>query len=346
MERGHPGPLDRREAVSEKMNQGRERVESHGGQATMMDAVRDRLSVVAQRDCTVLIWGETGVGKEVAARNIHADSGRAAYPFVPVDCTTLQDTLFESQLFGHTKGAFTGAERATLGFFRASDGGTLFLDEIGELPLGLQAKLLRVIQDRAVTPLGSTESVPVDVRIVAATNRDLSAQVKAGEFREDLYFRLNVVQIEVPPLRMRPEEVIPLAELFLEQQAEFYEESPKRLTTDAQDLMLAYPWPGNVRELVNAVEHVVALCSGRVIQPSDLPDAIRRHGAEARPTYVSVDGGAIPTLEEAEKSLVARALRATEGNKSQAARLLRIERRRLYRMVKRFSLEDIARSIK
>jgi transcriptional regulator with PAS, ATPase and Fis domain len=265
---------------------------------------------------------------------------------VPVDCTTLRDTLFESQLFGHVKGAFTGADRATGGFFRAAEGGTLFLDEIGELPMPMQAKLLRVIQDRAVTPLGSSESIPVDVRIIAATNRDMAQQVKAGAFREDLYFRLNVVQIHVPPLRQRPEEIIPLAQLFLEQQAEFYEETPKRLSVEAADLLLAYAWPGNVRELLNAIEHAVALCGEREIGPSDLPETIQRPTPrESRPN-LTLHEGSIPTLEEAEKSLVARALRATEGNKSQAARLLRIERRRLYRMVKRFRLEEVARSIR
>ena len=214
------------------------------GQSSAAARLRSLIGGVAQRACTVIIHGESGTGKELVAREIHAASARSDGPFVPVDCTTLRDTLFESQLFGHVKGAFTGAERATLGFFRAADGGTLFLDEIGEMALPVQAKLLRCVQDRAVVPLGGVDPIPVNIRIVAATHRNLKAMVRRGEFREDLYFRLNVVRINVPPLRERREDIAALAEHFLEYFARIYEEPSRALSPEAIRALELHDWAG------------------------------------------------------------------------------------------------------
>ncbi len=300
-----------------------------------------RVRAVSRRDHTVLIHGESGSGKEMVAREIHAAGGRAAGPFVAVDCTTLRDTLFESQLFGHMRGAFTGAEQPTLGFFRSADGGTLFLDEIGELPLHIQAKLLRCIQESAVVPLGSVEPIPVDVRIVAATHRNLQQMVRASTFREDLYYRLNVVRLEVPPLRARRDDVLPLAQFFLEQQAALYHEPVRTLSAEAASVLQAYDWPGNVRELANAVESACAFCEGPLIRLADLPETVRL----AASTADSAADGQVLTLEAAERLAITRALRASNGNRAKAAQLLKIERHRLYRKIRRYQLEHLSDSI-
>ncbi len=245
------------------------------GSGAAAQQIRRRAKAVGRRVCTVLVRGETGSGKELVARQIHARSARAKRPFVPVDCTAFSSTLFESQFFGHVKGAFAGAAGAALGFFRAADGGTLFLDEIGELPLPIQAKLLRCIQDRAVVPLGAVDSIPVDVRLIAATHRDLAQMVEQGQFREDLYSRLNVVCVDVPPLRERRTDVAALAEHFLAQIAELHKKPKKVLSSEVVAVLETYDWPGNVRELENAIEHACAFCTEKVIRPSDLPEGIR-----------------------------------------------------------------------
>jgi DNA-binding NtrC family response regulator len=292
---------------------------------------------VARRHCTVLVRGETGVGKELVARSIHALSRRASGPFVPVDCTALPLPLVESQLFGHARGAFTGADRPTLGFLRAADGGTLFLDELGELPASAQAKLLRAIQERSVVPVGEVQAVPVDVRLVAATHRDLSGMVRRGEFREDLFYRLNVVCLEVPPLRDRVEDVVALAEHFLARLAGLYDEPVKRLSAEAETALAAYRWPGNVRELQNAVEHACAFCTGSAIERSDLPAAlVDKDDAPPPSCFASI----IP-LKEAERLLIARALEAAGGNQARAARLLHVERHRLSRKIRLHGLETL-----
>ncbi len=295
------------------------------------------VQAVGRRTCTILIQGETGVGKEVLARHIHATGPRRQGPFVAVDCTGLRDTLFESQLFGHVKGAFTGAGQTTLGFFRAADGGTLFLDEIGELGLQVQAKLLRCIQDRAVVPLGGVEPVPVDVRIIAATHRDLEAMVARGEFRQDLYYRLNVVRIRVPALRDRVDDIPILAQHFLERFAMADGRPARRLSPDAVEALRRYAWPGNVRELANAMEQADIFATGGMVTVADLPEELRSSPIasvkDRRSNWV--------TLEAAERAVILDALRATGGNQSRAAALLDIDRRRLYRKVRRYGLAKL-----
>jgi DNA-binding NtrC family response regulator len=308
------------------------------GESTAFLRLRSLVSSIGTRACTVLVRGESGTGKELIARYLHNCGPRADKPFVPVDCTTLKESLFESQLFGHSKGAFTGADQSTLGFIRSANGGTLFLDEIGEMALSIQAKLLRCIQDRAVVPLGSNATLPVDIRIIAATHRDLKAMVKRGEFREDLYFRLNVVQLIVPPLRERRCDVLPLAEHFLEYFAEIYSEPKKRLSPAAARLLETYAWPGNVRELANVMEQFHILSSGNEILPDDFPSDLQSEAMpESRHIPINLD---IPTLDHAEKELVARALVATRGNQSRAAEVLDIDRRRLRRKIRLHGLQS------
>ncbi len=320
------------------------------GTSACMQQLRCRIEAVGRRACTVLLLGESGSGKELVARHIHAASSRAAGPFVPVDCTTLTDSLLESQLFGHVKGAFTGAEQATLGLFRSADGGTLFLDEIGELSPHNQAKLLRCIQDAAVVPLGGTEPVPVDVRIIAATHRDLRAMVQDGRFRADLYFRLNVVKLVVPPLRDRRGDIASLAETFLQQQARLYAEPVRRLAPDAVAALVAYDWPGNVRELANAIEHAIVLSVGPFVTAEDLPDGMRpgcadciRQDADASAdgAWTASDADAVVPLATAERLLIIRALRAVGGSQVRAAELLQIERHRLARKIRLYELQDL-----
>lgn len=311
-----------------------------------MQRLKGMIEAVAPRECTVLIQGESGSGKELTARTIHTRSRRADGPFVAVDCTGLRDTLLESQLFGHVKGAFTGADGPALGFIRAAEGGTLFLDEIGELELKTQAKLLRCIQERSVVPLGSVKPVPVDVRVVCATHRNLRDMATKGEFREDLLFRLDVVQVRLPALRERSEDVMALAGHFLQQLAELYGEEPRALSRDAALSLQRYPWPGNVRELANALEHAAVFCTGNVIEVSDLPERVRS-GSLAAPAVepaalgVGLAGGEISTLEAMERVLIARALEATDGNQNRAAGLLAVERRRLYRKVAKYNLKHL-----
>lgn len=278
-----------------------------------------------------MIEGDTGTGKDVLARYIHAHSPRSDRPFTPVDCTTLTEELFASQLFGHVKGAFTGAEQDAIGFFRAADGGTVFLDEIGELPVGIQAKLLRVLETSEVVPLGSWKTYPVDVRVIAASNRDLKSMVAEGSFRSDLYYRINVVSVHLPALRERVEDILPLAEHFLCLAADLYSEPVKRLSAEAQDALQSYVWEGNVRQLANAMERAHALTAGEVIDLSALPPEIASDDApQVRSSPL--------TLEEANRDLIIEALHLTGGRKKTAARLLGIDRRRLQRMIERFGL--------
>lgn len=292
----------------------------------------ETIQAVASRRCSVVITGETGTGKEMVARELHRHSDRTDGVFIPVDCTTLTGQLFESQLFGHVKGAFTGAIDNTLGFFRAAHGGTIFLDEISEIPLDLQAKLLRVLQENSVTPLGSTKSYLVDTRVLCATNRDLREMVRQGTFRADLYYRLNVVTVEIPPLRQRKDDIMILAEYFLRRQSLFYNEPEKIFSPDTKRLMMNYQWPGNIRELANAVERAYVLSPGREILPAVLP-------MEIMLTDISVRQRAgIPKLEDAKKQLVIEALRFTGCRKLAAAQLLGIERRALNRMMRKFNI--------
>lgn len=281
----------------------------------------------------VLITGESGTGKELVARALHTLSGRGE--FVPVNCGALPEQLLESEVFGHERGAFTGADRERPGLFEAADGGTLFLDEIGDLPLPLQPKLLRALESGEVRRVGATKSRRVDVRLLAATNRDLEAEVAEGRFREDVYWRLNVLQIHVPPLRERPADIPLLAEHFLEQAiADGSAGSEARLSPDAMGLLTAYAWPGNVRELRNAVGRAVTLASGEDIGPDHLPDRIVRASATA--SLVSTSAARRLPLAEVERAYIMEVLRSVGGNKSKAAEILGLDRKTLYRRLEEY----------
>jgi len=304
-----------------------------GGSAAFSSII-ELIKAVAARRCSVIITGETGVGKEMVARRIHGASDRVDKVFVPVDCTTLTGQLFESQLFGHTKGAFTGAVDNTLGFFRAANGGTIFLDEISEMPFELQVKLLRVLQEGTVTPLGSTKSCPVDVRILCASNRNLSVMVKESAFRADLYYRLNVVNLEIPPLRRRKEDILPLAEYFLANQSLFYGEPPKVLSSAVKKLFLNYSWPGNIRELANAVERAYVLTTEVEIQPVVLPFEIIVADPLSYPKHELL------TLDEVKRRIITQTFEFTGGRKMAAARILGIERRTLNRLIEKLNISS------
>ena len=302
------------------------------GRSCALNSILETVKAIAARKCPVIITGETGVGKEMVARQIHNSSDRTDKIFVPVDCTTLTGQLFESQLFGHIRGAFTGAIDNTLGFFRAANGGTIFLDEISEIPLELQAKLLRVLQEELVTPLGSTKSYPIDVRVLCATNNDLKKMVEDGTFRADLYYRLNVVNLEVPPLRLRKEDILPLAEYFLKNQSTFYNETPKQLSPDAKELLLNYAWPGNIRELANAIERAYVLTTGQEIKAAVLPFEIIVADSALYPK------NELPTLDEVKRKIIVQTLEYTRGRKIAAAKILGIERRKLNRLIERLNI--------
>jgi transcriptional regulator with PAS, ATPase and Fis domain len=302
------------------------------GKSLAITTIKDAVSTIAHRQSTVLILGETGTGKEVLANYFHDLSTRRTGPFIPVDCSSLSDTLIESELFGHVRGAFTGALQDSLGFIRSADGGTLFLDEIGELSLPLQAKLLRVVQERTVVPVGSAKRHPVDIRIVAATHRDLAEMVKLGTFRQDLYFRINVIAINLPPLRERLDDVLPLAEHFLKAQAELYEEPVRDISPEAAHLLLQYNWPGNVRELANVMEHAHVLCNENLIQPGDLPPRLQEAAGDS-------SGTSEFCLRDMERRLIGEALRHTNNCKSAASRLLGINIQKLNRRIKNLNLQ-------
>jgi transcriptional regulator with PAS, ATPase and Fis domain len=303
------------------------------GSSDSFVSLLETVQSIAGRQSCVMITGETGTGKEMVARKIHHLSRRVGKPFVPVDCTTLTGQLFESQLFGHVKGAFTGAIHDTLGFFRAADGGTIFLDEISEIPLELQAKLLRVLQEGTVTPVGSTRNFPIDVRILCATNRQLRTMVEKNEFRADLYYRVNVINLEIPPLRQRREDILPLAHYFIKNLADFYEEPSKKLSSHTEQLLVNYTWPGNVRQLANAMERVYVLSPADVIEPMVLPSEILMSA------YAGGPGRILPTLDAAQEQLVTEALRVTGGRKVATARILGIDRRRLNRIIEKLHIQ-------
>jgi transcriptional regulator with PAS, ATPase and Fis domain len=303
------------------------------GDSESMTELKRIAKGIALRQSTVMIMGETGTGKEMLARFLHDGSLRNAKPFIPVDCSSLSDTLFESELFGHVKGAFTGAMRDSLGFIRAADGGTLFLDEIGELSLPLQSKLLRVLQEKMVVPVGDTAPRPVDIRVITATHRDLDAMVRQGTFRQDLYFRLNVVVLKTPPLRERPQDILTLAQYFLGVQSELYSEPLKKISQPVADVLLHYPWPGNVRELANVMEHAHVLASGETIELSDIP--LRIQGANAKQT-----GSDILSLEDVERQTIAAALKKSNYNKALASRMLGINIQRLNRRIIRLGIQS------
>jgi two-component system response regulator AtoC len=308
--------------------QERYRPENLVGQSPEMVAIYKMVARVAAQDTTVLIQGETGTGKELVARAIHYASPRAARPFVVVDCTAVPETLFESELFGHERGAFTGAVQSRRGLIESADGGTCFLDEVGELSLPLQAKLLRVLQDRVVRRVGGNEPVAVDVRMIAATNRDLRKRFEEGIFREDLYYRLNVLSIRVPPLRERMGDVPLLAQHFLNKSAAAAGKPAKRLARETLARLSGYEWPGNVRELEHVIERAVTLSFAELILPDDLPPDL---GAAA-PVPPQLPSGRM-TLEQLKTWYVRTVVEEAGGNKARAAELLGIDRRTLYRIL-------------
>jgi two-component system response regulator HydG len=289
--------------------------------------------MVAPTDSTVLIQGESGTGKEVIARYIHELSTRVESPFLSINCGALPESLLESELFGHVKGAFTGAVRDNQGLFAAAKGGTFFLDEIGETTPATQVKLLRVLQEREMIPVGGTEPVPVDVRLIAATNRDLEDDIKSGRFRSDLFYRLNVIAIHLPPLRARKDDIPLLAETFLRRLAEGRKESPKALSAAALESVMSYDWPGNVRELENALERAVTLTKGDEIAPAALPERVTERRAEP---LVSERPHANPTLEAVERAYILWVLQTESGNKTRAAEVLGIDPSTLYRKLGRY----------
>ena len=305
------------------------------GQSHQMVEIYKLIARVASLETTVLIQGETGTGKELVARAIHDASARAGRPFVVVDCAALPETLFESEVFGHERGAFTGAFAARRGLLETSAGGTCFLDEIGELTAPLQAKLLRTLQDRTIRRVGGNDPISVDVRMVAATNRDLRKLAAEGGFRDDLYYRLNVVTITVPPLRERSSDIPLLAQHFLETFAHRTEHPVKRLAPEALALLSAYHWPGNVRELENVIERAVALSSSETLLPDDFPPHLREESGRA-PRLPAAG----LTLEEVQRWYVNKVLEEAGGNKLRAAELLGIDRRTLYRILERQATED------
>jgi DNA-binding NtrC family response regulator len=302
-----------------------------GARAPAMRRVLEMASRVAAVDSTVLLLGESGVGKERLARTIHAESARAGGPFVAVNLGAVPETLMESEIFGHAKGAFTGATADRPGLFEAAHGGTLLLDEIGELPLPMQVKLLRVLQERSVRRVGENRDRPVDARVIAATNRDLGAEVAAGRFRQDLYYRLRVIELKIPPLRERKEDLLALARLFVAEQARRLGRKISGLTPDALAKIIRYPWPGNVRELENAIERAVVLARGERVEEEDLPDEVR--AAQAAPP--SPGAGTRP-LDEVEREHILAAVASANGNKTRAAQELGIGIATLHRKLKQY----------
>ena len=305
------------------------------GKARTFTDVLELAETVAPTDSTVLLSGESGTGKEVVARYIHELSGRSGGAFLSINCGALPESLLESELFGHVKGAFTGAVKDKMGLLEAATGGTLFLDEVGEMTPATQVKLLRALQEREVIPVGSTESVAVDARIIAATNRELEEEIRKGEFRSDLYYRLNVIALHLPPLRDRKDDVPLLVDFFLRRLSQA-EERERTVDEEALEALKAYDWPGNVRELENALERAAVVARGGVITVDHLPGRVR----EAPPARVVSDGPAAnPTMELVERAYIAWVLQAEDGNKTRAAEVLGIDPSTLYRKLNRYGIE-------
>ncbi len=317
------------------------------GASAPIREVQRMIDAVAYSSTTVLITGESGTGKELVARALHARSPRKAQPFVALNCGALTETLLESELFGHVKGAFTGAQRDQKGLFDAADGGTIFLDEIGDIPLSTQVRLLRVLQEGDIKRVGSADSVKVDVRVIAATHRDLPRLVKSGRFREDLFYRLNVINIPLPPLRERTEDVPLLAHHFLRRYSDRLGKRVKTLAPEALELLCGYRWPGNVRELENAVERAVVLCRAETVTPSDLPPAVTGHtaplvreapagGEEAQWLTLSYAAAKDQALRRFEKSYVEALMKACDNNISAAARRAGMDRSNFKRVLRKY----------
>jgi two-component system response regulator HydG len=308
------------------------------GLSPKMQRVYRLIEKVSQHNYPVLILGESGTGKELVARSIHFSGTRPNRPFAPVDCSALPPTLIESELFGCVKGASTGATRSKQGLIEAAGSGTLFLDEIGDLPVDLQAKLLRALEEKEVRPVGSTDRISISVRVIAATNRDLEAAVRQGNFRQDLFFRLNVVQIKMPPLRDRKGDIPLLVNSFLEKFGDA--DSPSRtVSQDAMTRLIAYDWPGNVRELENAIERAITLATGGVLHVGDLPSNLQYSASDRLP-----QNDELLPLDELERRAIMRALRESGGDKLAAARLLGIGKTTLYRKLKQYDAQSLLRN--
>jgi len=313
------------------------------GTSPAMRRMYELLDRIADSSASVLIAGETGTGKELVARALHERGRRKAGPFVAVDCASLPEPLLESELFGHVRGAFTDAHAVRRGLFVQANGGALFLDEIGDLPLALQAKLLRALQTRCVRPVGANEEVPFDVNLIAATNRDLESAVEEGRFREDLYFRINVIHVEMPPLRARGGDVLLLAQHFVDRYAAQAGKRVTGLSPEAAERLLAYIWPGNVRELENCIERAIALTRHETIGLDDLPEKIR--GFQRSHVLVAGDDPSeLAPLEEVERRYVLRVMEAVGGSKTLAARVLGIGRKTLYRKLEQYKIGAVSRS--
>jgi len=305
------------------------------GDSPVMDDLFAKLSRIADSETSLLITGESGSGKELTARAVHSLSRRKDKPMVAINCAAMPAQLLESELFGHRKGAFTDARASFKGLFLEADGGTLFLDEVGEFPLDLQPKLLRALEERCVRPVGSTTEIPFDVRIISATNRDLESAVEDGLFRDDLFYRLNVIQIATPPLRSRGNDILLLARKFIEQFAGRQNKAVTGITQGAAERLLEYPWPGNVRELRNAIEHAVALTCYDNIVLQDLPEKIRLFQND----YLLVgdqDPEELISMEEMERRYINHVLKTTGGNRTLTARILQVDRKTLYRKLQRY----------
>lgn len=310
------------------------KIDSFISHSPKMEEVLSIAARAADSKATVLISGESGTGKEVLAKSIHYVSSRKEKPFIAVNIPALPETLLESELFGHEKGAFTGAEKAKKGRFELADAGTIFLDEIGDIPINLQVKLLRVLQEHQIERLGSTENINIDVRIIAATHQNLEEKIKDGSFREDLYYRLNIVSLHIPPLRERREDILPLIEHFMEKYSKENNKPKLSLSKEAVDLLIKYNFPGNVRELENVIERAVVLCRSEAITVNDLPNVVKGFKAE-KEIPVNDDATIIEQVEALEKKLIYDALSKANGNQSMAGRLLGLTERNLrYKMQK------------
>lgn len=310
------------------------KIDSFISQSPKMEEVISIAARTADSKATVLITGESGTGKEVLAKSIHYASSRKDRPFVAVNIPALPETLLESELFGHEKGAFTGADKSKKGRFEIAEGGTIFLDEIGDIPLNLQVKLLRVLQEHQIERVGSVESINIDVRIIAATHQNLEKKIKEGTFREDLYYRLNIVSLHIPPLRERREDILPLIEHFVDKYSRENNKQNLSLSKEAVDLLIKYNYPGNVRELENVIERAVVLCRGNLITINDLPNVIKGFKAE-QSIEKGDDASLIEQVEALEKKLIFDALSKSDGNQSQAGRILGLTERNLrYKMQK------------
>jgi PAS domain S-box-containing protein len=341
---GHNGELEGmvatiKDVTEEASPQRREVIAESPSMRELVNFVR---RVAASEASTILLEGENGTGKDLVAKTLHYQSVRQAEPFIAINCAAIPETLLESELFGYEKGAFTDAKAQKRGIFELADRGTLFLDEIGEIPTMLQAKLLRVLEEQNFRRLGGLKDIQVDLRVIAATNKNLREAVREGAFRQDLYFRLNVIQINIPPLRERPEDILPMALFFVEHYNRKFRRNIEGVSEEAARLLLVHLWPGNVRELRNAIERAMILEESSLIRPSSLPISVTRPEA----AHVSVAAAPAPelpadglSLEDNERQLLSKALEKTNGNQTQAARLLRITRDTLRYKMKKFNLK-------